>query len=152
MLNNQTIILPSNVKELPVNNTKSTVKSSYKCGDGSGYFLIDNLFSELIDEYQRARARKNLGIKNSDGTLGTYNIYYGTDESDLIFSNIPQLTVNADNNSFIYIALDNEDLCIYVNGICGGFYEHDRNTIDGIDYIIYRSTNPNLGLTNIEIR
>lgn len=32
------------------------------CQDNSGYFTVDNLFSELITDYQRLLARRNLGI------------------------------------------------------------------------------------------
>lgn len=34
----------------------------YGCKDQSGYFTINNLFSELTDTYQREIAKKNLGI------------------------------------------------------------------------------------------
>lgn len=37
----------------------------HSCGDPKGYFLVENAFSELVDEYQRNRARKNLGIADS---------------------------------------------------------------------------------------
>lgn len=32
------------------------------CKDSSGYFAIDNLFSELLTDYQKLLARRNLGI------------------------------------------------------------------------------------------
>lgn len=38
-----------------------SVQNRYKCDDERGYFLIDNLFSELTDNYQRTLARINLG-------------------------------------------------------------------------------------------
>ena len=38
------------------------VRNFYSKDAGNGHFLIDNLFSELIGEYQRSRARLNLGI------------------------------------------------------------------------------------------
>lgn len=39
-----------------------SLQNMYGCKDPSGFFLLDNLFSELTDEYQRTLARENLGI------------------------------------------------------------------------------------------
>ena len=144
------IIIPDNYESPEVG---IPTNKNYDCGDSSGYFLISNLFSELVDEYQRSKARKNLGIENtSGGQTKEYNIFYGTDELYLNFSNTPKLTIDAGSDSYIYIALDDPNLHIYVNGMCGGFYEHNIAQINGTDYIIYKSVYPNLGLTNIEIR
>ena len=37
-----------------------------RCPSKTGYFKIDNLFSELLTEAQKHRARKNLGISEED--------------------------------------------------------------------------------------
>ena len=62
--------------------------STQTCQDDSGYFKVDNLFSELITEYQKNQAKNNLGI--------------GT-EYDLVWENI---LGNPKNSSLYSILID----------------------------------------------
>lgn len=55
-----------------------SVQNRYKCADERGYFLIDNLFSELTDNYQRTLARINLGIADE------YSLIWGNIKGNLI--------------------------------------------------------------------
>lgn len=55
-----------------------SVQNRYKCADERGYFLIDNLFSELTDNYQRTLARINLGIADE------YALIWGNIKGNLI--------------------------------------------------------------------
>lgn len=54
------------------------------CRDKSGYFLVDNLFSELVTEYQKLLARRNLGI--SDDSVLKWGSIKGNlvNQSDLL--------------------------------------------------------------------
>lgn len=45
------------------------VDNFYGCHDETGYFKINNLFSELTNDYQRAVIRQNLGIGDSQSLL-----------------------------------------------------------------------------------
>lgn len=46
-----------------------SIENHYSCPDKSGYFSIENLFSELTTDYQRAIIRQNLGIGDSQSLL-----------------------------------------------------------------------------------
>lgn len=45
------------------------IQNFYGCHDETGYFKINNLFSELTNDYQRAVIRQNLGIGDSQSLL-----------------------------------------------------------------------------------
>ena len=55
-----------------------SIQSQYGCTDERGYFLIDNLFSELTDDYQRTLARINLGIADE------YALIWGNIKGNLL--------------------------------------------------------------------
>lgn len=46
-----------------------SIVNSYKCPDTKGYFSIENLFSELTSDYQRAIIRQNLGIGDAQSLV-----------------------------------------------------------------------------------
>lgn len=50
----------------------------YGCKDPTGYFTVDNLFSELTDDYQRETAKKNLGIGSP------YTLIWGNISGNLV--------------------------------------------------------------------
>lgn len=54
-----------------------SIQNQYGCKDSNGYFLLDNLFSELTDEYQRTLARINLGIADE------YSLTWGNIKGNL---------------------------------------------------------------------
>lgn len=55
-----------------------SIQNQYGCTDERGYFLIDNLFSELTDDYQRTLARINLGIADE------YALIWGNIKGNLL--------------------------------------------------------------------
>ena len=59
-----TILFPEDKQEA-IEDIIQIETPGHSCGDPKGYFLVDNAFSELQDEYQRKKARKNLGITES---------------------------------------------------------------------------------------
>ena len=95
-------------------------------------------------------------------------IYYGTaaDLSDVtaltgIFSNDPErtITVNAGTGEYIIYAIPARlgDVTFFVSGFEGGFEDPEEQTLTNQSgyqetYKVYRSTNPNLGDTTVEIR
>ena len=57
----KTILFPEDKQE-SIEDIVEVEVPEHSCGDPKGYFLVDNALSELADEYQRSRARKNLGL------------------------------------------------------------------------------------------
>lgn len=74
--NNELICLKTPQDKIVVNNnsdgcisSQCQIENNYGCTDSNKYFKVDNLFSELTTDYQRAVIRQNLGIGDLQSLL-----------------------------------------------------------------------------------
>lgn len=80
----------------------------------------------------------------------TFPIYYGTSANyeDNNYTINKSFKVNAQENQYIYV-MSKDIIDLSVNGIVGGFEQVGTTNIASNRYIIYKSSNPNLGETTI---
>lgn len=76
-----TILFPEDKQEI-IEDIIQIETPGHSCGDPKGYFLVDNLFSELSDEYQRKKARENLGVNIESGDV-VVNANWGDIKGDI---------------------------------------------------------------------